>query len=74
MFVFFFLERRTAMKPVKIKTIQSQAKCCISLRFFFFFGHVILFVEFRNQIVSHQQPNEKAPIYFLFLVKKDTRL
>ncbi|KAK7853681.1 abc transporter c family member 10 [Quercus suber] len=25
--------------------------------------HVILFVEFRNQNVSHQQLNEKAPVY-----------
>ena len=31
----FFLERRIAIKPVKIKTIQSQTKCCISLFFFF---------------------------------------
>ena len=35
---FFFLERRTAMKPVKIKTIQSQAKCCVSLLFLIFYS------------------------------------
>ena len=35
---FFFLERRTAMKLVKIKTIQSQAKCCVSLLFLIFYS------------------------------------
>ena len=58
---FFFLERRTAIKPVKIKTIRARQN--VALVFVFFFSRLILSVEFRNQNVSHQQPNEKAPVY-----------
>ena len=49
----FFLERRIAVKPVKIKTIQSQVKRCIT--FFFFFFLISKNVIYTNDYSMHEE-------------------
>ena len=61
--VFFFFGKKNCYETCKNENYPKPGKMLRYFVFFFFFSCVILFVDFRNQNISHQQPNKKATIY-----------